>query len=78
MDLWLTSAAKARPGATALVADGRSLSYSELEHGAESAARRLAALGVGEGDRVAATLPAGIEHSEEHMSQVGELTPDPR
>ncbi|MBA2342600.1 MAG: AMP-binding protein, partial [Thermoleophilaceae bacterium] len=64
LDLWLTSAAEARPEATALVADGRSLSYSELERGAESAARRLAALGVGEGDRVAVTLPAGIEFGE--------------
>ncbi|MEX2252639.1 MAG: o-succinylbenzoate--CoA ligase, partial [Thermoleophilaceae bacterium] len=43
---------------------GRSLSYAELERGAETAARRLAALGVGAGDRVAVTLPAGIEFAE--------------
>jgi o-succinylbenzoate---CoA ligase len=64
LDLWLTSAAEARPEATAVVADGRSLSYAELERGAEKAARRLAARGVGEGDRVATTLPAGVEFVE--------------
>lgn len=64
LDLWLTTAAEARPEAPALVADGRSLTYAELERGAATAARRLAALSVGKGDRVATTLPAGIEFTE--------------
>lgn len=37
------------------------LTYSELDAQASLAARRLAALGVGEGDRVATTLPPGSD-----------------
>jgi O-succinylbenzoic acid--CoA ligase len=43
------------------VADGRTLSYAELAALAERTARRLAALGVGEGDRVAVLLPPGVD-----------------
>jgi O-succinylbenzoic acid--CoA ligase len=43
------------------VADGRTVTYTELRAAAELAARRLAARGVGPGDRVATTLPAGID-----------------
>jgi o-succinylbenzoate---CoA ligase len=43
------------------VAGTRSLTYAELDAAAASTARRLAALGVGERDRVATTLPPGIE-----------------
>lgn len=41
--------------------DGRATTYGELEVLADAAARRLAALGVHPGDRVASTLPAGVE-----------------
>jgi o-succinylbenzoate---CoA ligase len=46
------------------VAGGRAVSYAELSDGAARAARQLAALGVGEGDRVATTLPPGIAFAE--------------
>lgn len=42
------------------MADGRTLNYTELAELADRTARRLAARGVGEGDRVAVLLPAGI------------------
>ena len=41
-----------------------SVTYGELRAAAERAARRLAALGVGEGDRVATTLPPGRAFAE--------------
>jgi O-succinylbenzoic acid--CoA ligase len=47
-----------------VVAEGRTLSYAELEAAAASCARRLAALGVGEGDRVTTTLPPGLAFCE--------------
>jgi len=40
------------------------MSYAELAAGAARAARRLAALGVGEGERVATTLPPGAAFAE--------------
>jgi O-succinylbenzoic acid--CoA ligase len=43
------------------VAGGRTTTYAELEEEAATAARRVAALGVGPGDRVATTLPPGRE-----------------
>jgi O-succinylbenzoic acid--CoA ligase len=43
------------------VGDGRSLTYSELDRLADLCARRLAARGVGAGDRVAVLLPPGID-----------------
>ncbi|MFL5886980.1 MAG: o-succinylbenzoate--CoA ligase [Thermoleophilaceae bacterium] len=46
---------------TALEVGGRTLAYEELDELAAMTARRLAALGVGAGDRVATTLPAGID-----------------
>ena len=42
-----------------MVADHGTLTYAELDEAASHAARRLAALGVRAGDRVATTLPAG-------------------
>ncbi|CAM3876778.1 Linear gramicidin synthase subunit B [Pseudomonas reidholzensis] len=45
--------AKARPEALALVQDGRSLNYGELDRRAELLAQRLVALGVGADQRVA-------------------------
>jgi O-succinylbenzoic acid--CoA ligase len=64
VDDWLTSAARRRPGHPAVVADGRSVTYAELDAAASSCARRVAAFGVGEGDRVATTLPSGIAFCE--------------
>ncbi len=43
------------------MAGGRTLSYAELDAAAAAAARRLAALGVGPGDRIATTLPPGVD-----------------
>ncbi len=48
-----------RPDHPALVAGGRALTYAQLDRAAAVTARRLAALGVEPGDRVATTLPAG-------------------
>lgn len=45
----------------AIVHGGRATTYDELEAEASATARRLAALGVGAGDRVATTLPAGLD-----------------
>ena len=45
----------------ALLAGGRALSYAQLDRAASVTARRLAALGVEPGDRVATTLPAGAD-----------------
>ena len=53
---WLSTHAGSR---AALVADGRTVSYAELRARADAVARRLAARGVGEGDRVAVLLPPG-------------------
>jgi o-succinylbenzoate---CoA ligase len=64
LDEWLTSAARARPDHPALVAEGRSVAYAELERAAARAARRLAAQGVEEGDRVATTLGPGLAFAE--------------
>ncbi|MSO40459.1 MAG: o-succinylbenzoate--CoA ligase [Solirubrobacterales bacterium] len=50
------------PERTALVADGRSLSYGELEAEAVRMARRLAGRGVRRDSTVAISLPAGVDH----------------
>jgi o-succinylbenzoate---CoA ligase len=55
----LAHAARSRPEHAALVAEGRAASYAELDAAVDAMARRLAALGVGAGWRVAATLPPG-------------------
>ena len=64
LDEWLTQAARRRPDHPALDAEGRQLTYGELGAAAARAARRLAALGVGDGDRVATTLPPGLAFCE--------------
>jgi o-succinylbenzoate---CoA ligase len=64
LDEWLTQAARRRPDHPALDAEGRQLTYGELGVAAARAARRLAALGVGDGDRVATTLPPGLAFCE--------------
>lgn len=42
------------------MAAGRTVSYADLDAAATRVARQLAALGVGAGDRIATTLPAGL------------------
>jgi o-succinylbenzoate---CoA ligase len=59
LEEWLTQAARRRPDHPALRAEGRTLTYGELDAAASGVARRLAALGVRSGDRVATTLPPG-------------------
>lgn len=55
----MTSSARARPEQLAVIAEGRAVTYAELDAAATRAAQRLAALGVAPGDRVATTLPPG-------------------
>ncbi len=62
LDNWLAQRAQTCPDRTALVCEGRSLDYDELEREASVAARRLAARGVRRGATVALELPAGVEH----------------
>ncbi|MEX2024548.1 MAG: AMP-binding protein [Thermoleophilaceae bacterium] len=57
MDDWLTAAARSRPRHPAVEAPDGALTYAELDERADAAARRLAALGVEPGGRVATTLP---------------------
>src|SRR5918911_755313 len=64
LDEWLSLRARTHPDRPAIVAGGRTVSYAELEAGAARAARRLAALGVGVGDRVGVALPPGVEFAE--------------
>jgi O-succinylbenzoic acid--CoA ligase len=58
---WIGEAARARPDHVAVAAPDGSPSYAELDERADAAARRLAALGVDEGGRVATTLPPSAE-----------------
>src|SRR3954449_9837122 len=64
LDDWLSLRARTHPDRPALVAGGRTVLYGELDEAAARTARRLAALGVGEGDRVATTLPPGLAFAE--------------
>jgi o-succinylbenzoate---CoA ligase len=61
LDEWLTSAARARPDHTAVVAEGRAVSYAELNERADRVARRLS---VAPGERVTTTLPPGLAFCE--------------
>ena len=58
---FLSRSAGRRPDATAVAAAGQELTYAQLETRVARVAGRLRALGVGEGSRVATTLPAGLE-----------------
>jgi fatty-acyl-CoA synthase len=51
-----------QPDATAIVYEGREVSYAELDELGRRAAAGLAALGVGEGDRVAMWLPNSVTY----------------
>ena len=61
---WLTAAARARPDHPAVEAEGRDLTYAELEERAGARARSLAGAGVRRGDRVAVTHPPGLAFVE--------------
>jgi o-succinylbenzoate---CoA ligase len=56
LDDWLTRAA--------IITSSGTVTYAELDAGARRTARRLAALGVREGDRVATTLPPSLAFAE--------------
>ncbi len=58
---WVTNASRERPDHPAVETAAGSLTYAQLDSEADAAARRLAALGVGEGDRVATTLPPDLD-----------------
>lgn len=56
---WLGSRAVTIPDRIALVADSREWTFAELDAEADRTARKLAFLGVGEGDRVATLIDGG-------------------
>jgi len=62
LDNWLSQRAETCPDRVALIAEGRELTYAELESQATAAARRLAARGVRRGATVALTLAPGIDY----------------
>lgn len=61
---WVAAAARERPDHPAVEAPDGSVSYLELDERGNRCARRLTALGVGEGDRVATTLPPSLAFCE--------------
>jgi O-succinylbenzoic acid--CoA ligase len=61
LEHWLTARARSHAAHPAVEAGERTLTYADLDEAAAAAARRLAALEVGRGDRVATTLGAGLE-----------------
>jgi o-succinylbenzoate---CoA ligase len=61
MDDWVSVAARERPEHMAVEAPDGALTYAELHVRADGLARRLVALGVGEGGRVATTLAPSAE-----------------
>jgi O-succinylbenzoic acid--CoA ligase len=62
LDNWLSQRAQTCPDRCALIADGTTLTYAELEREATAAARRLASKGARRGATVALMLPAGLEY----------------
>jgi amino acid adenylation domain-containing protein len=58
---FLEHSARRRPDKTALICDGRRLTYADLDGLAEGLAARLRAAGVGRGDRVAIFLDNTVE-----------------
>jgi O-succinylbenzoic acid--CoA ligase len=61
VESWLARAARTRPHGAALRVAAGAVSYVRLDAAADRAARRLSALGVRPGDRVALALPARLE-----------------
>ncbi len=64
VESWLGRAARTRPDAVALRTADATLSYAQLDAAATVAARRLSALGVRPGERVALALPARAPYAE--------------
>jgi o-succinylbenzoate---CoA ligase len=64
LDDWLGRRARTHAERPALITAAGTVDYAQLDAGATRAARRLAALGVGEGERVATTLPPGRDFAE--------------
>jgi o-succinylbenzoate---CoA ligase len=62
LDNWLAQRAQTCPDRTALLAEGREVTYEELEAEATAAARRLAAHGVRGGATVTLELPVGADY----------------
>src|ERR671921_53533 len=58
---WLQRARERHPDAVALVADGRTLTYTDLAQRADAGARDLHGRGLRAGDRVAIALPPGLD-----------------
>jgi O-succinylbenzoic acid--CoA ligase len=63
LDDWLAKRAETSPDREAVITEGGSVTYAELEGLAESAARRLAGRGVRRGQTVALALPAGLDYA---------------
>jgi O-succinylbenzoic acid--CoA ligase len=64
VESWLARAARTRPDGVALETADGAVSYAQLRAAADRAARRLGALGVRPGDRVALALPARMAFVE--------------
>jgi len=64
LDDWLTRRASTHGELPALITPAGAATYAELAAGAARSARRLAALGVRQGERVATTLPPGRAFAE--------------
>ena len=64
MEDWLGHRARTHAERPALIGETGIATYAELDAAASRTARRLAALSVGEGDRIATTLPPGREFAE--------------
>ena len=62
LDNWLSQRAQTCPDRCALIADGKQMTYAELEREATATARRLAARGARRGATVAVMLPAGLDY----------------
>jgi o-succinylbenzoate---CoA ligase len=62
LDNWLAQRAQTCPDRAALIAEGRRITYEELEAEATAAARRLAARGVRGGATVTLELPVGADY----------------
>jgi O-succinylbenzoic acid--CoA ligase len=63
LDNWLAQRAQTCPDRCALIAGDTELTYAELEHEANSVARRLGARGVRRGATVAIAMPAGLDYA---------------
>jgi len=59
---WLARSAATAPDRIALEASGETLTFAQLDERAASAARRLAALGAGPGERVGLVLGLSRDH----------------